>query len=165
MTLRNKLALLVVTSLGLAACAPVAADSQQPPAATAQLHWLAGCWQADNGEDGSIEQWMPPAGGMMLGMSRVLRNGQAVAFEYLRIAESADSGLILTASPSGQATTAFALLEIGPNRVVFENPQHDFPQRVGYVREGDRLLGRISGMTPEGERHIDFPMHRRRCEQ
>ena len=45
----------------------------------------------------------------------------------------------------GRAPTAFRLVEVSGQRAVFENPGHDFPQRIIYRREGDTLHARIEG--------------------
>lgn len=132
-----------------------------------QLAWLAGCWAsvAQNSEAGSTEQWTQPAGGSMLGVSRVVRDGRMVAFEYLRIVAGNHGGLIFIASPSGQATAEFALARLGQSEVVFENPQHDFPQRVIYrLVDDEQLLGRIEGTIDGQPRAVDFPMARVDCE-
>jgi hypothetical protein len=34
---------------------------------------------------------------------------------------------------------------------VFENLEHDFPQRIEYQRDGDRLTATISGPGEDGE--------------
>jgi hypothetical protein len=44
--------------------------------------------------------------------------------------------------------------------VVFENEAHDFPQRVIYRREGDRLLARIEGKIGGKERSADWIFNR-----
>src|SRR5688500_13487839 len=49
--------------------------------------WLAGCWERRTPETTVSEQWMQPQGGLMPGMSRTVRNGKAVEFEFLRIFE------------------------------------------------------------------------------
>ena len=41
-------------------------------ASLSQLSWLGGCWNLQGTETGSGEQWMPLAGGSMLGVSRVI---------------------------------------------------------------------------------------------
>lgn len=49
--------------------------------------------------------------------------------------------------------------------VTFENPQHDFPQKVSYrLESADRLIGRIEGNRGGSLRGIDFPMRRVPCE-
>jgi hypothetical protein len=129
-----------------------------------ELHWLAGCWVSDGGESGSGELWTIPAGGSMLGVNRTVRGGRTTAFEFMRITETEHGELLFIASPSGQETTVFVLLSIADDEVVFENPDHDFPQRVIYRRESPgRLLGRIEGEINGEERSIGFPMTRTDC--
>jgi hypothetical protein len=49
--------------------------------------------------------------------------------------------------------------------VVFENPEHDFPQRVGYKRNGsDALDAWIEGQANGKSRRVDFSYQRARCE-
>jgi hypothetical protein len=125
---------------------------------------MSGCWVSAEGEPGSGEQWMVPAGRSMLGMSRTVRDGATVAFEFLRITEDEDGKVVLVALPSGQQSTTFALLSQSDNEVVFENPEHDFPQRVIYrLMPGNLLTGRIEGTINGTERNVDFPMKKADC--
>ena len=98
---------------------------------------------------------MPPKGGVMLGLHRDVTPGEPAFFEFLRIAESGGD-LVYYASPAGREATAFKMIEVGADRVVFENPEHDFPQRIGYQRDGnDELVvwieGDADGETPRSE--------------
>jgi hypothetical protein len=128
-----------------------------------ELAWLAGCWASVGAEAGSGEQWMEPAGGTLLGVSRTVRNSRTVAHEFLQIRESAGGGIEFVADPSGQSAAIFSLVRLSESEVVFENPDHDFPQRIIYRLEGDALDGRIEGKV-EGElRTVDFPMKRVDC--
>ncbi|HEX2013342.1 MAG TPA: DUF6265 family protein [Roseateles sp.] len=127
--------------------------------------WLAGCWVQEDGEPGSVEQWTAPAGGVMLGVARTVKNGRTVAHEFLQIREQAGASLLYIAKPSGQAETQFLLAKSGEGELLFENPAHDFPQRIAYQRRSDgRLLARIEGRRANGEtRTVDFPMRRTDC--
>ena len=128
------------------------------------LAWLSGCWAASDQEAGSGEQWMPPAGGTMLGVNRTVRDSKTVAFEFMRIVEQVDGGLEFIASPSGQDTTSFLMISVSDREVIFENPDHDFPQRIIYRLLSDEdLLGHIEGTINGEERAIDFPMKRTEC--
>lgn len=120
----------------------VAAASPEDLAAVA---WMAGSWQGSAGGTDTEEVWLPPKGGVMLGMHRDVAQGRMVSFEFLRIEADAE-GLVLLASPQGKAVTAFRLLSSTKTRVVFSNPIHDFPQRVIYwLGEDERLHARIEG--------------------
>jgi len=131
----------------------LAAQAVQPPA------WLAGCWKQHTGTRESLEMWMPPAGGLMLGASRTLVNGAVREYEQLRI--TIDSGkLVYTATPSGKQTASFTSTAITDSSFTVENPQHDFPQRISYRRRGaDSLIARIEGTA----RGFDYPMKRVSC--
>jgi len=140
---------------------PVTASS----ASITDLAWLSGCWAATDQDTGSGEQWMPPAGGTMLGMSRTVSDGATVAFEFIRIVSTGDGGLVFIASPSGQNTTGFALVSVTDHEVIFENPDHDFPQRIIYRLLSDEdLLGRVEGTINGIARAIDFPLKKTVCE-
>lgn len=130
-----------------------------------KIAWLAGCWKSENAEPGSGEHWMPLAGGTMFGMSRTVRQGKTVEFEFVELRYLPDGKLAYIAHPSGQQTTAFPLLRISDSEVVFENPEHDFPQRIAYAREGEsKLRARIEGVRNGALRVIEFPLSRVPCD-
>lgn len=129
-----------------------------------RLHWLSGCWAPVDRESGSEEHWMLPAGGSMLGMSRTIRGSRTVAFEFMRISEDHDGRIVFIASPSGQPGATFRMAALTDNEVVFESPEHDFPQRVIYRRlPDDGLLGRIEGTIDGEAKSVDFPMKKADC--
>ena len=142
---------------GGAGAAPLNAD------AIGQLGWLSGCWAAPGAEAGSGEQWMAPAGGTLLGMSRTVKGGKTTAWEFLQIRE-VDGQLAYVAKPHSQPEASFKLVSAEGSSVMFENPQHDFPQRIIYKREGDRLQARIEGTMNGKARGKDFPLQRVSCE-
>ena len=94
------------------------------------------------------ELWLPPRGGLMLGLNRTVSGPKSRAqFEYFRIEQSGDS-IVLFASPSGKAPTPFELLDVSEEHVVFANPEHDFPQRLTY---GLDESGKALNVRAEGE--------------
>lgn len=150
------------------AIAPVALVSAGVTAAgpdIAKLAWLAGCCASESAEPGSGEQWTPLAGGTMLGTSRTVKQGKTVEFEFMQLRHLADGTLAFIALPSGEQTTVFPVLRISDSEAVFENLQHDFPQRVVYAREGEfKLRPRIEGMRSGTLRVVEFPMRRVSCD-
>ena len=131
--------------------------------AVARLGWIAGCWERTNGPTIVEEQWMRPRGGTMLGMGRTTRRDTVVEFEQIRIFERAGK-LVYAATPSGQAPAEFEAATSSDTLVTFENPAHDFPQRIIYRRRGaDSLVARIEGTRNGQQRGTDFPYRRRVC--
>ena len=130
-----------------------------------QLAWLAGCWQGQYGEPGTIEQWLAPAGGTMLGVSRTVKQGKTVEFEFMQLRQLADGALAFVAQPLGRPPTVFRALVLRNTEAVFENPEHDFPQRVSYSRpEESRLLAAIEGVRNGATRRIEFSFSRVSCD-
>jgi hypothetical protein len=69
------------------------------------------------------------------------------------------------AKPSGQAEASFKLVKYENQEAVFENPQHDFPQRIIYKLEKDgSLAAAIEGMSKGQLKRIGFPMRRAKCD-
>jgi hypothetical protein len=109
------------------------------------------------------EHWLPPRGGTMLGMGRTVRDGRTIEYESIVI-RIENSRLAYEAHPSGQASAVFLAGPITGERVVFENPAHDFPQRVGYERRGDDgLLAWVEGTQNGRTRRSEFPYQRVAC--
>ena len=146
----------------VASCLPaMAAGGDEPtPTTIDDFAWVAGHWRTAEGATLVEEAWLYPAGGTMLGVNRTIAGEKTVAFEYLRL-EADDQGVRLLASPGGRSpATAFTLIEFEHQRAVFENPDHVFPQRVVYRREGNRLHAAIEG-TRDGEpARIDWVFER-----
>lgn len=133
-----------------------------PPPDINKLAFIGGCWTLVRPNGTKIEeQWLAPAGGAMIGMSRSVRDGKLREFEFMRIVPAADGKLQYVAIPSGQPEATFPVKEIGDNAVTFENPQHDFPQRILYrLVDKDTLVARIEGSVGGQARAADFPYKR-----
>jgi hypothetical protein len=149
----------VVTVL---ACATEIAWAQS--ATIDRVKWLQGCWQTTRGEATIEEHWMAPRGGTMLGMGRTVRGGKIAEYELVLIKEQG-AALAYEAHPSGQPSATFLSTTASDTSVVFENPKHDFPQRVGYQRDGSEgLQAWIDGEVNGKARRVDFAYRRARCE-
>lgn len=128
-----------------------------------ELAWLAGCWQARGASTVIEEMWLAPRGGLLLGVSRTVRNGRAIDFEHTRI-DYVDGRPAFTAKPARQTEATFPAIESSNDHVVFENAAHDFPQRISYKRAGpDSLHARIEGTVNGQARGMDFKYARVQC--
>src|SRR6185295_16928226 len=138
--------------------------SAQRAAVVSKLAWISGCWQrtARNGQT-IDEQWMAPKAETMMGMSRTVRGDSLIEYEQLRIGERAGKAVYF-AAPVRQTPSEFTAASVNDTLVVFENPQHDFPQRIIYRKRGtDSLIARIEGTANGTARGIDFPYAKARC--
>jgi hypothetical protein len=141
---------------------PIAAHAQTK-ATAADLGFVAGCWRLEGNGRVTDEHWLAPAGGTLLGVSRTVAGGKTVEYEFLQIRET-PQGLAYIAKPSGQPEATFVLASRTADEVVFENPAHDFPQRIRYRRAGaNALQARIEGTMNGKSRGVDFPYKRVSC--
>jgi uncharacterized protein DUF6265 len=152
--------LMLATGL-LPSLAATGAETRAPR--VAQMTWLAGCWESRRGDSLIEEQWMNPGGGTMIGMSRTVAGDATREFEFMQIREQ-EGRLVYTAHPSGQKEASFPSIEVTESKVVFENAEHDFPQRIFYRSDGaGALTARIEGAQAGQVKGIDFPMRRVTC--
>lgn len=113
-------------------------------AADTDLAWMTGAWSETKGDTVVQEQWLDGSGGLMLGAGKTVKAGKVTTFELMRI-ELRDGTASYFASPGAKSWTEFRAIELTPAKVVFENKEHDFPQRVIYWRDGESLMARIEG--------------------
>ncbi|MCG3125915.1 MAG: hypothetical protein CHACPFDD_00742 [Phycisphaerae bacterium] len=141
--LQSVLAMLVAAAAGQDSAPAVES------AAAADLAWMSGAWSMTRGGATVEEFWSQPAGGTLFGFSRTIRGDKTVEFEFLRI-ESIDGRLHYVAQPGGRAPTRFRLTRLTAAReAVFENPEHDAPQKITYQRRGEtELHARVEGGMP-----------------
>lgn len=122
------------------------------PAATLDdLAWMAGSWVEEkpdpaNSARWTEEYWTLPRGGVMLGTSRSGRGESLREFEFLYVQAGADGIPAYIARPQGGAPVAFPLVQHDATSATFENPAHDYPQRIRYAREGDVMTATISAI-------------------
>ena len=137
--------------------------AQNPSPEMAKLAWISGCWKGE-GAIQTEEQWTKLEAGSMLGMSRTIANGKTMFHEFLQIRDRAD-GVFYIAQPNGGTAVPFKLVKVNDNEALFENPQHDFPQRILYQRQNDgSLIAAIEGEEKGKPKRVDFSMKRVKCD-
>lgn len=155
-----RICVLITVSVCLLAAASFAQD---PSPEMAKLAWISGCWRSE-GKIQTEEQWTKLEAQSMLGMGRTIANGKTVFHEFLQIRDRAN-GVVYIAQPNGGAAVEFKLVKVNDNQAVFENPQHDFPQRIIYQHEVDgSLYAAIEGEEKGTPKRVEFAMRRVRCD-
>ena len=149
-------ALMVFLAFGVSSGSAV-----EPLAAVA---WLEGCWQDASTARTIDEAWSAPRAGVMRGSGRTTRDGHIVESELVVLRADGDA-LAYEAHPSGQPSAVFRSAILTDGSVVFENPTHDFPQRIGYESRGrDTLLAWIEGPVDGHLKRIEFHYRRVTCQ-
>ena len=133
-----------------------AADGKNPTVAS--LAWLTGTWSFERNGRVVTERWAAPAGGVMLGTSHTVAQEKTIEYEFVVIRADERGDIFYVAKPSGQREASFKLVRLAAREAVFENPEHDFPQRISYVlKEDGMLLASIDGAKNGKSRRVEFP--------
>jgi hypothetical protein len=113
-----------------------------------QLSWLAGDWRMERADGYTEECWLPAQGGVMLGLGFSVDAEKMKSFEYLRIETRGDS-LVYVASPNGEGPSIeFSLTDLTLTGVLFENPDHSFPNWICYqLVSPESVVATIGGET------------------
>jgi hypothetical protein len=110
------------------------------------LGWMSGEWETSDGGTWTEEVWSRPRAGRMIGFSRSGKRDRQTEFEFVRLEPDRDGLPVYLASRDGHSPIPFRLTRADAASATFENPAHDFPQRIAYRRQGGRLIATISAL-------------------
>lgn len=147
--------LLIAAVISAAANVPSLAGSET---SGAHPSWMEGCWQHESGT--TRESWQRGFDGLLFGQSVTIKDGKLTFFEDIRI-ERVDRSLRYVVSPGGGAPVTFKATQQSLSSITFENPSHDFPQRIHYEVSETGIAAHIS--DTEGGNRMDFPMRSVAC--
>jgi len=155
----------LLLTIAIAAMSGLTRSSTAMEFTVARLQWIAGCWVSDDGKERIEEFWLKPAGDSMIGLSRTVKGGNTVFIEYAQIGEVKGEITYTVSLGMGARPVSFKLIKATDSEVVFENAEHDFPQRIIYRRESkDSLFARIEGKQNGVSKGIDFRYKRTSCD-
>jgi len=121
-------------------------------------HLLVGTWEGALGDARYREEWMPAGPFTFEGFARTLEHGQVTSEERMRLTRFADQWFFM-ASTGSSGVTSFVQVAAHEGTWVFENREHDFPQRIGYSVQADTLRAYIAHLDDQGQR-VDFVLTR-----
>jgi hypothetical protein len=117
-----------------------------------KLSWITDQWVWVDNESVTYENWIKNNDGSYSGESFTVKNGDTVFSEQLKIEKSGDDIFYTAVVKHNPGPVSFKLIELGDNKAVFENPEHDFPNKILYVlKNSDSLYARIEGKNKNGK--------------
>lgn len=125
--------------------------------------WMAGCWRGQKGTQITLERWQRDETGALRGHSETSRAGEVIHRESMTI-KHYDKSYRFIASPQGQPTAVFSATALGPSCIDFRNPEHDYPQLIGYRRNNDTLTAFIAGHKDGKHQQMIWKWQRRECD-
>lgn len=115
-----------------------------------QVAFLLGGWQSETQGTRFLEQWSRDDAGFR-GAAQAIRDGERIQQEAMTLRVVAGR-LIYAADPELDGSfVEFMGVRCDPGEAVFENADHDFPQRLHY-RLGDSgiLTAKVSNLEDQG---------------
>lgn len=121
--------------------------------------WLLGSWKHESATSTTYETWRKLSELTFEGESwRVSKaTGQRVFGEALLLAEMGSDIFYLPKVPENEYPVAFKLTASTKTQAVFENPKHDFPQKIHYKLNVDgSLVAVVEGVVNGEPRRVEF---------
>jgi len=112
-----------------------------------KLSWLNGKWLRTNPQPGQsgYETWSNVSATKLTGQGVTLEGNETVFVEQLELSIK-DNEIFYIVSVTGEPKPVyFRMTSIAEDAFVCENPTHDFPKKISYTRNGNRIKAVISG--------------------
>lgn len=128
--------------------------------AGSEFDWLLGRWEGKLGSGDFHESWTKGADGRLQGEGYFVRGSDTLQREQLLIQPIATYWTYIPVI-DGKPPVLFTLVENKAGYHVFENREHDFPQRVVYTRMDDgSMLAWIEGTLNGAPRKMEYRLQK-----
>jgi hypothetical protein len=112
-----------------------------------KFDWLKGTWIRTNAKPGRSgnERWIKVSETEWQGFGLTMKGSDTAQLEKLKLVIKDNAIYYVADVPENKQIVYFKITEISENGFICENPEHDFPKRISYQKEGDKLKATISG--------------------
>lgn len=124
-----------------------------------KLYFLEGEWVMPYKEGELVEKWEKTYDKVLEGETFYLKDNEKLSHENISL-RLKDARIYYTAKVKGQNNgepVPFTLIEIDKNKFIFQNKEHDFPQRITYeIKSYNEFTAIVEGETDKGEKRIIY---------
>jgi hypothetical protein len=151
---------LILLILGITLGLPVRAQHKS----IKQFHFLLGSWEMKNAKGNISEVWKKDGKTLSGRCYKHYVNGDSVLTEIIKLI-TIDGDLYFSVTgfeKDNKGTTNFKLVSVKEQIFIFENKNHDFPQRIVYENKGKTsLVAWIEGEIEGKKMKMDFAYQRK----
>ena len=125
--------------------------------------WLVGVWEMKTPRGSIYEAWTKVASGNYAGEGYTEDKGIKHIREHIQLMQRDGVYYYIPTVPDQNdgEPVPFTCTKISDTELIFENPEHDFPQTISYrLLAPNELLAQISGQFRGEEVTQEFPMTR-----
>ena len=142
----KKIILFLLTILIFASCKNSEANEKDK---IKVANWLLGNWENKASDGNLTETWKKVNDSTFQAQSYYIKENDTLHFETITMQQKGEE-LTYSAAVKGQNNdkpVAFKLTTQTEKQLVFENPKHDYPQKISYTQiTSDSLVAKISGI-------------------
>jgi hypothetical protein len=114
-----------------------------------KANWLLGKWETKTADGNLSESWKQVNDSTFQGLSFFIKDKDTLHNESIILQQNGED-LIYNATIQGQnenKAVSFKMISGNEKQMVFENPKHDYPQKITYTLiTKDSLVAAISGI-------------------
>lgn len=126
--------------------------------------WLIGTWENQDPQGKMIEIWSKANDSIYIGESYYIKGKDTLHSEQIQLVQVGDKVQYIPTvkGQNNDQPVNFNLTSKTDKELVFENPKHDFPQKIVYKKiTADSLVATISG-TQQGKASSEsYPMRKK----
>jgi hypothetical protein len=161
--MKRNLAIALICAFTACSQKPTIENESVKPKEIAQANWLVGSWVSESGERSDYETWNKFNDSTYVGKSYSIQHGDTVSAESIMLVQQGEeiNYIPTVQGQNNDMPVMFKLVSSDSNKLMFENPAHDFPQIITYWRvPPDSLIAEISGVINGEHQARKFPMRR-----
>jgi Domain of unknown function (DUF6265) len=112
-----------------------------------KLQWLVGKWERTNARPGQsgYEEWSKSSSTSLIGKGVTLKGEKTIFVEELELSIQGEDIFYIVKLSDEPKPVLFKLTAITEDTFTCENPEHDFPKKIAYTREGKNVRAIVSG--------------------
>lgn len=157
----QRILLILAALIALNGCS----DKDNGPSKLEQINWVLGYWEMVSPEGKVTESWVRTNDSVYSGIGKYTDTaGQTLTTEEISIVLR-NGELLYIPEVSGQNNglpVIFKEASFSDTMIVFENKNHDFPQRIVYVKQGEgKMLAYIEGEMNGEPAKMEYPYTKR----
>jgi len=130
-----------------------------------EIEWLLGIWHFDEETSPMYEMWKRTSEKTFEGVAYNLeqKGMDEKEVEALRILKIGEYVYYLAKLPQNEFPTIFRATKIDKKKVVFENPFHDFPRKITYLKsDSERMKAILEGFDSKTGQEKTLELNYRR---
>ena len=130
-----------------------------------QAGWLIGTWENSSEIGDFTEIWTKANDSVYKAESYVVKRNDTLFSEFIKLEEVHGKLAYIVSVPgqNNEKPVRFEMTSGTDKEMVFENPEHDFPNKITYIKiTDDSIVAIISGMQKGKPTKEEFPMKRKK---